>query len=843
MPGPLAVRARLDTELDATPCGMLQISLQGSGRGGSGTRRAPNWKESEVEDPGGRSSSEVGELPMEEGVDRVDSPALRVEPDLSLDSVPTPTLGWAPGSASDRARHLVSDFTSAATATLQHLHQRVGLDTWAVARRDGEDYVVLSALDGGGVGMRTGDVMAWKDTFCAAVVAGDAPRFSARVEQEPAWQHARRTTGFPWRSYLSVPLTGPDGTVLGTLCAGALDEVDPATALQLPDVELAADLLATVLAYELRLQQEERRAEHAEAIAERDALTGIGNRRAWDAALAAEEARARRLGSTASVFIIDLDKLKELNDTCGHEAGDALIVRTAQTLREHLRPEDLIARLGGDEFAALLPGAERTAAAAVSERVREGLCAAGVSASLGAATRRAASGLSAAWSEADAAMYADKAARAGQARAERARRVATGHRTSPADLLDEPLDVVQSADADGDGELSGRINRLLEAARRQLGMDAAVLAHIDGEVWKLRHVATGPDKGVARGFSWERSGTYCQRVLDGRLAPVIADAAAHPLTAALPITTALGIGAYLGVPVRFNDGTLYGTLCTLSNTAQPELRPRDAGVLEIIAEALGELVTRDHEQARQRRTVLARLDTLHRAGGPRPVYQPVLALQGLHRVGNEALSRFPQGSPDTWFTQAAAAGAGAGERLELAAVRAALSQRPSGPGFLSVNVSPAVAASPALARALQGQDLSTLVLEITEHEQVANYAALLRHLAPLREAGLRVAVDDAGAGFASMRHVLALEPDFIKLDMSLIRDIHLDATRRALAAALTAFAHQIGAQVIAEGIETAQELACLQQLGASLGQGYHLGRPVPATSPPPITTAAATDGV
>jgi diguanylate cyclase (GGDEF)-like protein len=719
----------------------------------------------------------------------------------------------------------VNDFTTAAAATLRHLHERVGLETWAVARRDGEDYVVLSALDAADVGMRTGDVMAWDDTFCGAVVAGEAPRFSTEVEQESGWAHALRATGFPWRSYISVPLTGPDGTVLGTLCAGAREAVNPAVEGLLPDVELAADLLATVLSYELRLEQEARRAEQAEAVAERDALTGVGNRRAWDGALAAEEARAQRLGSTASVLVVDLDGLKALNDTRGHEAGDALIVQTAQVLRAHLRPGDVLARLGGDEFAALLPTADRVAAAAVLTRLRDGLGAAGVHASLGAATRRAVTGLGTAWREADAAMYADKNARAGQAAQAAATaaagRLAPGADPGPGDLLEIPLRPV------GDAALNARIDRLLDAARRQLGMDAAVLAQFSGDTWTLRHTATAPGVGDPRGFSTHRGGTYCQRVLEGYLAPVVADAGAHPLTSTLPITTDLSIGAYVGVPVRLDDGSVYGTLCALSTTAQPGLRERDAGVLEIIAEALGELVTHEQHQARERRSVLTRLDALHRDGGPRPVYQPICDLTGLRPVGHEALSRFPVGAPDTWFADAARVGAG--QQLELAAVRAALRQRPAGDGFLSLNVSPALAASPALPRALEGQRWEDLVLEITEHEAVADYPGLLRQLAPLRRAGVRLAVDDAGAGFASMRHVLALEPEFIKLDMTLIRDIHLDGTRRALAASLTTFAHQTGAQVIAEGIENVQELHCLRGLGISHGQGYHLGRPAPST--------------
>ncbi|PRY14012.1 diguanylate cyclase (GGDEF)-like protein [Kineococcus rhizosphaerae] len=719
----------------------------------------------------------------------------------------------------------VDDFATAAAATLRHLHERVGLETWAVARRDGEDYVVLSALDAADVGLRAGDVLLWQDTFCGAVDAGQAPRFSVAVEQESGWARALRATGFPWRSYLSVPLTSPDGTVLGTLCAGGREAVDPALEQHLPEVELAADLLATVLSYELRLEHEARRAEQAEAVAERDALTGVGNRRAWDGALTAEEARAQRLGSTASVLVVDLDGLKTLNDTQGHDAGDALLVQTAQVVRAHLRPGDVLARLGGDEFAALLPTADRATADALLARLREGLGAAGVHASLGAATRRAATGLAAAWREADAAMYADKSARAGQVATAAAQRFpAAGAGPFPVDLLETTPQPV------GGAALNARIDRLLDVARRQLGMDAAVLGQFSGDTWTLRNTAGAPGTLDLRGFDTHRSATYCQRVLDGSLEPVVADADAHPLTSTLPITTAVGIGAYVGVPVRLDDGSLYGTLCALSTTAQPGLRERDAGVLEIIAEALGELLTHEQHRVRERRSVLARLDALHRDGGPRPVYQPVVELAGLRPVGHEALSRFPAGAPDTWFADAARVGAG--QELELAAVRAALRQRPAGDGFLSLNVSPALAALPALARALDGWSREDLVLEITEHEAVDDYPGLLRHLAPLREDGLRVAVDDAGAGFASLRHVLALQPDFIKLDVSLIRGIHLDATRRALAASLTTFAHQTGARVVAEGIEDVHELQCLRDLGVSHGQGHHLGRPVPSTPDP-----------
>ncbi|WP_328294272.1 EAL domain-containing protein [Kineococcus sp. NBC_00420] len=709
----------------------------------------------------------------------------------------------------------VVDFTSAATATLEHLHRHVGMDTWAIARRDGDDYVVLSALDGGEVGLADGSVLAWADTFCASSVAGDAPRFSNRVDEVAAWAHAREATGFPWISYLSVPLRAPDGRVLGSLCAGAR-ETQPDPGLLLGEVELAASLLGTLLAYEVRLQAEARRAEHAEATADHDALTGLGNRRAWDAALALEEARARRLGTTASVLVLDLDALKETNDTQGHEAGDELLVRTARALRDLLRPEDLVVRLGGDEFAALLPDVDAGAVADLVARLRAGLRVDQVRASLGVATRRAAEGLHTAWHAADSAMYADKAARAGTAE------LATG--SAALDLTSPGPGRVVGGAATGPHAptVPERIEHLLDAVRRQLGMDAAVLVHLEGDAWRLQYTATGPGVRDPRGFACPREESYCQRLLDGHLDSVIPDARAHPATASLGLTEALDIGAYLAAPVHLRDGSLYGTLCAISSRPQPDLRQRDAGVLEVLAEAMSDLLTQEEARNGRRRRVLARLDQLHRDGGPRPVFQPVVDLRTLRPVGVEALSRFPEGEPAAWFGQAADVGAGV--QLELAALTAALREAPEA-GFLALNVSPEVASSPALARLLQGRRLDAIVLEITEHEQVEDYATLLRHLDPLRRDGVRIAVDDAGAGFASMRHVLALDPEFVKLDMSLVQGIDRDGTRQALTASLATFAQRTGATLIAEGIETQAELDCVLGLGVLHGQGFHLGRP------------------
>lgn len=120
-----------------------------------------------------------------------------------------------------------------------------------------------------------------------------------------------------------------------------------------------------------------------------------------------------------------------------------------------------------------------------------------------------------------------------------------------------------------------------------------------------------------------------------------------------------------------------------------------------------------------------------------------------------------------------------------------------------------------------------IILEVTEHAAIEAYEQLGAALSVFRQRGLRVAVDDAGAGYASFRHILRLRPDIIKLDMALTRDIDQDPARRALASALITFAGNTRSTIVAEGVETAAELHTLQQLGVTAAQGYYLGRPTP----------------
>jgi EAL domain-containing protein (putative c-di-GMP-specific phosphodiesterase class I) len=181
--------------------------------------------------------------------------------------------------------------------------------------------------------------------------------------------------------------------------------------------------------------------------------------------------------------------------------------------------------------------------------------------------------------------------------------------------------------------------------------------------------------------------------------------------------------------------------------------------------------------------------------------------------------------PHEWF--AVAAHVGLGPELEAAAVANAVASLDRLPdtSYLAVNVSPQALQSGHLDWITSHPASSRLVLELTEHVPVEDYLAVRKALAPLREKGVRLAVDDTGAGFASFRHILGLEPEIIKLDMSLVQGLATDPARRALAAALVSFAGEVDAALVAEGVETAQDLTALRALGVRSAQGYHLGRP------------------
>jgi EAL domain-containing protein (putative c-di-GMP-specific phosphodiesterase class I) len=217
------------------------------------------------------------------------------------------------------------------------------------------------------------------------------------------------------------------------------------------------------------------------------------------------------------------------------------------------------------------------------------------------------------------------------------------------------------------------------------------------------------------------------------------------------------------------------------------------------------------------------------------VYQPILDLDTGTVSGVEALCRFHDGRPpDLWFEQCEAYGMT--QAIDLAIIDLVVQKLDDIPGaYVAINLSPMSLHDPGpIAEALAGPTRARrIVVEITEHAVVQDYAPVLEGIARLRAMGVLLAVDDAGAGYASLQHILKLRPEIIKLDRSITASIDEDPARRALATAMVIFAGETGASVVAEGIETEGELEAVRSTGITRGQGYGLAMPSPLPLPTP----------
>ena len=289
----------------------------------------------------------------------------------------------------------------------------------------------------------------------------------------------------------------------------------------------------------------------------------------------------------------------------------------------------------------------------------------------------------------------------------------------------------------------------------------------------------------------------------------------------------LGIQQTVNAALRWND-TIIGDigLGTCMHQATVSLSDRLATVEEfaVVASALlGPAVAeRDHADA-VRRTVggVIAVRSFH------PVFQPIIELASRDIVGYEALTRFDSGQrPDLCFADAWSVGLG--PELELATLTAAVDAAQGLPpgAVLSLNISPRLVAQAERLRPVLGAADRPLIVEITEHETIDDYDRLRDAIEGLGH-NIRVAVDDAGAGIANFGHIIDLRPDFVKLDISLVRGVNADLGRQAMVVGMRHFSKTAGCRLIAEGVETTEEADTLTSLGVEFGQGYLFGRPEP----------------
>lgn len=379
------------------------------------------------------------------------------------------------------------------------------------------------------------------------------------------------------------------------------------------------------------------------------------------------------------------------------------------------------------------------------------------------------------------------------------------------------------------------VDELLELVRTYAGVDVAFVGQFSGGRRIIRFVhGEGPAATTLVDRSHALGQTYCRLVAEHRIPTVVPNVRKHTELRDLPITSELDIGCYVGVPIHLIDGSLYGTLCGFAHQPVDELNTDLPWLLHVVAEALARRlespedpfvdVLAVHERVR---AVLDDPTTLE------IVHQPIFVVESMTAIGYEALSRFPGDppeAPDVWFADAHAVGLGV--ELELLAAGRALETIGSLPpdAFLTVNVSGAALRDDRFAALLETVDPRKVVVELTESEPGRDVLTPSRRRA-LHEAGVRVAVDDLGAGFAGLTRLLDVHPDIVKLDRFLTIGVADDARRSAVLAAALHFCRETGVPLVAEGVERPEDLASIVDLGVPLAQGYLLGEP----APPPNT--------
>lgn len=300
-----------------------------------------------------------------------------------------------------------ASFEEAGRAVLKFLHERFGFTLWAITRVESNNLILLQAEDHG-YGLKPGQIMSWANSLCSLMVSGKGPRIAPKTDDVAIYAQAPITKRVPIKAYVGQPIVWENGELFGTLCA--LDPVPQPDDIKQDEtlLTLLGSLLSHILQNELKQQEQSRKLERFKAEALTDELTQLYNRRGWEQLLQAEEERSRRYGHSSAIYMVDLDGLKEVNDTYGHQAGDQLIQRAAQALRHSVRTEDVVARLGGDEFAILTIETSEAEAESLLTRIQQALQNAQVDASIGFALRLPATGLREAFRLADQHMYAHK---------------------------------------------------------------------------------------------------------------------------------------------------------------------------------------------------------------------------------------------------------------------------------------------------------------------------------------------------------------------------------------------------------------------------------------------------
>lgn len=323
-------------------------------------------------------------------------------------------------------------FDAACTLVVEHLARTIPMGMWAVTRIVDGRQLFLN-VDAPEYPVVAGAEFPYASSMCRSMATGAAPRIAPDVGLVPEYAaSAANVLPLIVNAYVGTPIVRPDGELFGTVCGYDPRRQAESLLEHQPLLDLLSSLLSAVLEADSTATATARELEVARREADTDTLTGLMNRRGWDRFLALEEQRYRRFGDPACVVVLDLDRLKTINDTQGHDAGDRYIQRTARVLAESIRPGDVLARLGGDEFGMLAVGAGVEQTVELVERLEKSLESAGVSGSFGHAPYSVVAGFPGAWQAADLAMYERKRLRREQLAADSPAHSGGGRHRAPA---------------------------------------------------------------------------------------------------------------------------------------------------------------------------------------------------------------------------------------------------------------------------------------------------------------------------------------------------------------------------------------------------------------------------
>jgi EAL domain-containing protein (putative c-di-GMP-specific phosphodiesterase class I) len=370
-----------------------------------------------------------------------------------------------------------------------------------------------------------------------------------------------------------------------------------------------------------------------------------------------------------------------------------------------------------------------------------------------------------------------------------------------------------------------KVAELLRTAKKSLGLSLTFLTRLDGEVQYLEIVESSIPF-FRDGQTQPQATSLCQAILDGKLPSVIPNVAKLPEAMKTRAARFPRIRSFVSVPVSLSDGTLYGTFCAAGFTADNQLTKRDHALMEVLASAAATLIEPGVQERGREAAIRARLEPVFSSGELHVVLQPIVSLADGARVGAEALSRFPPEwsmAPNEVFAEATSIDVGI--ELELLAARRAIDKLSGISGYLSINFSPETLLDERCRQLLESSPCDRIIVELSEHDPVNDYGTLAAMLSPLRDRGMRLAIDDVGVGFSSLRHIVVSAPDLIKLDLSIVTGVATDQVLRTLARSLAEFGHEVGASVVAEGVESKEDAVALREAGVDFGQGWYFGRP------------------